>query len=487
MYPLIVLYILINLVAFILYGIDKRKAIKNQYRISENHLIGIALMGPIGAICAMQIFRHKTQKFKFKVTVPLVAAIHILIVLFAGSIYGEESNPSPWAKSEFEIAVQKGYITEELKTGLQKYITRREFVELIMGSYETIMGEVPDITLEDNVFFDISNLAVVKAEKIGIISGGGEKKFNPDDILNREQMIVILTRMNRAIEIRMNERVLKYQNIGLDFIDVSDISTWAVESFQIGIVNTMIAGVGDNRLGPKDLTTREQAIILNLRLMLRYESNENLVAYAKVTNNEDSKPLMNQKGIVSVAILNMRKSPDLTSSANIIRKLKLSETVELIDKAGEWYHILASDNLEGYVYAEYIVIADTLATTTNTEKVDAVIAYAKTFQGTRYVYGGTSLTNGIDCSGFTMKVMSKFGITLNRSSAGQGLNGIAIEREDLKPGDLILYGFNRSVSHAAIYIGNNQVIHANTTYGVSITPAFGWLNKPFIGIRRVIF
>lgn len=481
-------YVLLNFVAFAVYGWDKRKAIRHEYRISEKMLLLFGLVGPVGALLGMMMFHHKTQKLKFKINIPLFLAIHISLVAFTGVINGESTAPSSWAKAEYEVAVQKGYITNALKTDLQGNITRKDFVELIMNSYEMVMGEVPDITLDDNPFTDIQSLAIIKAEKVGIVSGVGGSNFYPDKYLDREQMMVILARMNRAIEIRTNERILKYQDIPLEFDDANQISTWAVESFQLGIVNNVIAGVGNNCLGPHIMTSKEQAVILNLRLMQRYESNQMLTDYVKQSTTAVVEvPEVAKTAMVNVSILNMRSTPDLSVSTNIIRKLKLSETVEIIEQKGEWYYVNASGNQKGYVFAEYVTIQDPTKVVSNSELVNEIIAYAKQFQGTRYVYGGSSLTNGTDCSGFTMRVMQHFGITLSRSSAGQASNGIAVSKEDLKPGDIILYGFSGYVSHAAIYIGNNQVIHANTTYGVSITPAFGWLNKPFIGIRRVVF
>ncbi len=90
-----------------------------------------------------------------------------------------------------------------------------------------------------------------------------------------------------------------------------------------------------------------------------------------------------------------------------------------------------------------------------------VVAYAKQFVGNPYVYGGTSLTNGCDCSGFTMKVMEHFGISLPRSSYDQQFAGTSVSLNNLQPGDLILYAKNGRVNHVTIYIGGGQVVHAS--------------------------
>lgn len=93
----------------------------------------------------------------------------------------------------------------------------------------------------------------------------------------------------------------------------------------------------------------------------------------------------------------------------------------------------------------------------------AVVAYAKQFLGNPYVWGGSSLTNGTDCSGFTMSVYAHFGYSLNRSSYTQVYNGTEVSLSALQPGDLLFYKYGGStISHVAIYIGGGQIIHAST-------------------------
>ncbi|AKB81271.1 membrane protein, putative [Methanosarcina barkeri 3] len=77
-----IIYALINAVSYALYGIDKFKAKKDKWRISEQSLLIVSLLGPIGALLGMQQFRHKTQKPIFKFLVPAFVGIHILLVLW---------------------------------------------------------------------------------------------------------------------------------------------------------------------------------------------------------------------------------------------------------------------------------------------------------------------------------------------------------------------------------------------------------------------
>ena len=91
----------------------------------------------------------------------------------------------------------------------------------------------------------------------------------------------------------------------------------------------------------------------------------------------------------------------------------------------------------------------------------AVVNYAAQFVGNPYVYGGSSLTNGADCSGFTMSVMKNFGISLPHYSGSQAKSGKRIKSSEMRPGDLVFYGNSRGkINHVAMYIGNGQVINA---------------------------
>lgn len=90
--------------------------------------------------------------------------------------------------------------------------------------------------------------------------------------------------------------------------------------------------------------------------------------------------------------------------------------------------------------------------------------YAVQFVGNPYVWGGTSLTNGADCSGFTMSVMAHFGVSLPHSSASQANCGRSITSSQMRPGDLVFYaGSGGGINHVALYIGNGQVCHASSS------------------------
>ena len=88
--------------------------------------------------------------------------------------------------------------------------------------------------------------------------------------------------------------------------------------------------------------------------------------------------------------------------------------------------------------------------------------------GNPYVWGGTSLTNGADCSGFVMSVFAKYGVYLPHSSSGQSYCGTRVSSSQMRPGDLVFYG-SGGINHVAIYIGDGMIVHAaNTRCGIVI-------------------
>ncbi len=111
------------------------------------------------------------------------------------------------------------------------------------------------------------------------------------------------------------------------------------------------------------------------------------------------------------------------------------------------------------------------ADSSNSSSIGGSIAsYAVQFQGNPYVWGGTSLTNGADCSGFTQSVFAHFGISIPRTSRTQATGGTRVSFDNLRQGDLIFYTRGGSINHVAIYIGSGRVISASSpSTGIRIT------------------
>lgn len=153
-----------------------------------------------------------------------------------------------------------------------------------------------------------------------------------------------------------------------------------------------------------------------------------------------------------------RLAEEAEEAARIAREAKKAEDAARAQEEEARRQQEAEDSanaVEEYIQAEESGSASAMR--------NAVVAYALQFVGNPYVYGGTSLTNGTDCSGFTMSVYSNFGYGLNRTSTDQSYNGAAVSMDNLQPGDLLFYSNGGSgIGHVALYIGGGQVVHAST-------------------------
>lgn len=183
---------------------------------------------------------------------------------------------------------------------------------------------------------------------------------------------------------------------------------------------------------------------------------------------------------VNTETLNVRA--EKSTDAAVLSQVGNSEAFTVNSVADGWVEISVDDSV-GYISQDYVTLAQALPTAKTIEQVKygdgvsdvraSVVSYALQFVGNRYVWGGTSLEKGIDCSGFTMRILGKYGISLPHSSRAQPSYGTKISASEAKPGDLFFYGSGRSISHVAIYIGNGQIVHAsNKRDGIKVSNAY---------------
>lgn len=183
---------------------------------------------------------------------------------------------------------------------------------------------------------------------------------------------------------------------------------------------------------------------------------------------------------VNTDSLRVRLEPNTTSE--ILATMPEGEELEIVSETDGWVQVNIGGEY-GYVSGDYVTCATTLADAmTMSEarygqgvsdvRVD-LVNYATQFVGNPYVWGGTSLTNGADCSGFVLSIFAKYGYSLPHSSRAQANYGTRVSTSELMPGDLIFYGSGKSISHVAIYIGGGQIVHASTERtGIIISSAF---------------
>lgn len=210
--------------------------------------------------------------------------------------------------------------------------------------------------------------------------------------------------------------------------------------------------------------------------------------------------------IVKTDGLNVRSEP--TTESSIWTQLTSGERYLVLSQQDGWAEI-EMDITTGFVSTDYVEVRYALeeaikftplvekasstsgsggspsGSSTTQSKRNQIVNYALGFLGNPYVWGGTSLTNGADCSGFTLSVYSKFGVSLPHHSGSQAGKGKSISSGEMRPGDLVFYtDSSGTINHVAMYIGNEQVVHAsNPKNGIKIS---AWNYRKSVKIVNVL-
>ena len=169
--------------------------------------------------------------------------------------------------------------------------------------------------------------------------------------------------------------------------------------------------------------------------------------------------------------------------------VEYDENGDIVDNAGtsddveydEYGNVIDSDNTVSAEDYESEQSSDSdSSSSSGSGSGSSVVDYATQFVGNPYVWGGTSLTGGADCSGFTQSVYAKFGVSLPRTSYEQQNAGTEVSYADAQPGDLICYG-----GHVAIYMGNGRIVHAsNSVDGIKISDNAAY--RTIVSVRRLV-
>lgn len=202
---------------------------------------------------------------------------------------------------------------------------------------------------------------------------------------------------------------------------------------------------------------------------------------------------------VNTTTLYVRAEQDENSEClTMIPEGESYEVIPRDDDVDGWTYIQVDSDIEGYVSSDYVDISygfshaisvaeeeeirkqkeaeeqARLAEMTSTKRQE-IVNYALQFVGNPYVYGGTSLTNGTDCSGFTMSVYAHFGYGLPRTAAAQMQGLSSVDLSAIQPGDLLFYrGKDGSIGHVTMYIGGGQVVHASSSTTGIIVSSVGY-------------
>ena len=206
---------------------------------------------------------------------------------------------------------------------------------------------------------------------------------------------------------------------------------------------------------------------------------------------EQASTLLKSIADVNTDGLKVRTEPN--TECEVLDIVGSGQRFDVLEELDEWVKI-DLDGEEGYLFKEYVDVGAKLDEALTISEVrygagvsDVRIAlseFAKQYIGRPYVWGGTSLTKGADCSGFVLSVFRNYGISLPHSSRAQGNCGSAVSLNELKPGDLVFYGNRSGINHVAIYVGGGQVVHAsNPRTGITIS---GMYYRTPVRARRII-
>lgn len=184
-----------------------------------------------------------------------------------------------------------------------------------------------------------------------------------------------------------------------------------------------------------------------------------------------AKELVRTVAVAQTDKLNVRA--EANTDSDVYTQVLKGEELEYVETLDNGWVKISLDGEDAYVSAEFVTVEEKLDTAiTMTEllygegvsdvRVD-LVEYAKQFLGNPYVWGGTSLTKGADCSGFVLSIFKKYGVKLSHHSGTQAKEGTKISTSELLPGDLVFYSNSSgTINHVAIYIGGGQVIHASS-------------------------
>ncbi len=193
-------------------------------------------------------------------------------------------------------------------------------------------------------------------------------------------------------------------------------------------------------------------------------------------------------GIVVGDTVNVRTAPN--TDCEVIAQVWYGVTLDVYAREGNWYKIGTGNGNTAYISADYVSVRpEDIANRGNFTAGRRVVAMAERYLGIPYVYGGSS-PSGFDCSGFTSYVYKQLGYSINRTAHAQLSNGVPVSKNELMPGDLVMFKRpgNSTVHHVGIYVGDGMMIHSPQTGDVvkytSITT--GYYGNVYYAARRIV-
>ena len=269
-------------------------------------------------------------------------------------------------------------------------------------------------------------------------------------------------------------------NAGCDILDTSTAGWLKIRSGNItGYVKSEYILTGQQAKDKALQVAKLMAISNTDGVNVRTEPNTNSSIYTQISNSERFLVADQQDGWVKIEIDDQDaylSSDYVDVKYGLEEAIKYTPVVEVADTSNSKSNTKnstgksnSSSKSSGKKSSANDGAAGSKSGSVSSKRAQ-IANYAVQFVGNRYVYGGTSLTNGTDCSGFTMSVMAKFGVSLPHNSGAQSGSGKSITSSQMRPGDLVFYSGSGGINHVALYIGNGQVCHAsNAKSGIKIS------------------
>lgn len=191
-------------------------------------------------------------------------------------------------------------------------------------------------------------------------------------------------------------------------------------------------------------------------------------------------------GVQLTEAVRLRSASDNDTATSLT--IDSGKVARLNDYQDGWYQVTFGQST-GYIPAEYaqpVHYADYEGTSATNTVREELIAYAYTYLGTPYVYGGSSYS-GTDCSGFTMAVFAKFGYSLSHGASDQYYTAASVSSEERQAGDLVFFDTFGGISHVGIYLGGGQFIHASSSGGVKVNSLYeSYYAACYLGAGRIL-
>lgn len=344
-------------------------------------------------------------------------------------------------------------------------------------------------TKAETLIYDDNNISLTTAFDRYIATGTGELAQQLQVVVN-EEMVANATATDAEADI-----------ISSGTITEVDLST-------TGTITEIVAEVDATEENTEE-NTEEEATEAIINEEQTVETTEEAPVQTAAATQADYSSYAGKAIITATGVVNIRS--DATASSDKVGTITTGGVVTVESKGSEW-SVISSGGVRGYIKNEFMAFDDAAGRyaanhtnliaydsakaytapapsteapvteastdtsapeteapasnviTTATAGYQPVVDYALQFVGNPYVYGGSSLTEGTDCSGFTMSVYANFGYSLPHSSALQATRGAEVDLAAVSPGDLVFYkNGGTTIGHVALYIGNGQVVHASTS------------------------